>query len=142
VAGRSFPRAAVMEERFAALTPDLLEGVTPERLRAAFIRAVTPQPAPRVDLAHVAPVRASVADAVAELIDELPRIGRIGFRRLTAGLTQRLDVIVRFLALLELFKQGVVELDQAHTFGDIEVIWTGDGVDVVEALAGIDGYEG
>jgi segregation and condensation protein A len=142
VAGRSFPRAAVMEERFVALTPDLLEGVTPERLRAAYIRAVTPKPVPHVDLTHVATVRASVADAVAELVDELPRVGRIGFRRLTAGLGARLEVIVRFLALLELFKQGLVELDQAHTFGDIEVVWTGDGVDVVGALAGVDGYEG
>src|SRR6476659_6295674 len=56
VASRSFPRAAVMEERFVALTPDLLEGVTPERLRAAFIRAVTPKPVPHVDLGHVAQV--------------------------------------------------------------------------------------
>ncbi len=142
VAGRSFPRAAPIEERFAALTPDLLDGVTPARLHAAFLRATTPKPVPHVDLAHVAPVRASVADAVAELVDELPRVGRISFRRLTAGLTQRLDVIVRFLALLELFKQGVVELDQVHTFGDIEVVWMGDRIDVAEALAGVDGYEG
>src|SRR5205814_818158 len=122
-------RTAPLEERFAALTPDLLEGVTPERLHAAFVRATTPKPVPQVDLAHVAPIRASVADAVAELIDELPRVGRISFRRLAAGLRHRLDVIVRFLAVLELFKQGVVELDQAHTFGDIEVQWIGDEVD-------------
>ena len=80
---------------------------------------------PRIDLFHVAPVRASVADAVAELLDELPRVGRITFRRLTGGLVERLEVIVRFLALLELFKQGVVELDQAERFGDIEIVWTG-----------------
>src|SRR5204862_6223886 len=45
-AGRSFPRTAPLEERFAALTPDLLEGVTPERLHAAFVRATTPKPVP------------------------------------------------------------------------------------------------
>jgi segregation and condensation protein A len=140
-AGRSFPRLAPLEERFASLTPDLLDGVTPERLRAAYLRAVTPKPVPTVDLAHVAPIRISVADAVSELADELPRVGRISFRRLTAGLPGRLEVIVRFLALLELFKQGLVELDQAHTFGDIEVVWLG-GADVAVALAGIDGYEG
>jgi segregation and condensation protein A len=140
-AGRSFPRLAPIEERYASLTPDLLDGVTPERLRAAYLRAVTPKPVPAVDLTHVAPIRVSVADAVAELADELPRVGRISFRRLTAGMTGRLDVIVRFLALLELFKQGVVELDQAHTFGDIEVVWTGDGETAV-ALAGVDRYEG
>jgi segregation and condensation protein A len=142
VASRSFPRAAPLEDRFAALTPDLLEGVSPERLRDAFVRATSPKPVPKVDLTHVATIRASVSDAMAELVDELPRVGRIGFRRLTAGLTERLEVIVRFLALLELFKQGLVELDQAHTFGDIEVVWTGGGVDVAAVLAGADGYEG
>ena len=89
------------------------------------MRAVTPRPVPRIDLFHVAPVRASVADAVAELVDELPRVGRISFRRLTSGLVERLDVIVRFLALLELFKQGVIELDQDERFGEIDVLWTG-----------------
>jgi segregation and condensation protein A len=95
-----------------------------------------------VDLAHVAPIRVSVADAVAELVDELPRAGRIGFRRLTSGLAGRLEVIVRFLAVLELFKQGLVELDQFETFGDIEIIWVGGRADVAAALAGVDGYEG
>jgi segregation and condensation protein A len=141
VAGRSFPRLAPLEERFASLTPDLLDGVTPERLRAAYLRAITPKPVPTVDLGHVAPIRVSVADAVAELADELPRVGRISFRRLTAGLRERLEVIVRFLALLELFKQGLIELDQAHTFGAIEVVWTGDAEAGV-ALAGVDRYEG
>jgi segregation and condensation protein A len=49
---------------------------------------------------------------------------------------------VRFLAVLELFKQGLVELDQADTFGEIEISWIGGGVDVATALAGVDGYEG
>jgi len=115
-----------MEERFIGLTPDLLDGLTPGRLRTAFLRATTPKPVPRVDLTHVNNVRASVADALAELVDELPRVGRISFRRLTSGLVERLEVIVRFLALLELFKQGAVDLDQTEVFGDIEVVWLGD----------------
>jgi segregation and condensation protein A len=123
-ADRSFPRLAGPDERFAGLTPDLLEGVSPLRLTKAYLRAVTPRPVPRIDLFHVAPVRASVADAVAELVDELPRVGRISFRRLTSGLVERLEVIVRFLALLELFKQGYVDLEQGERFGDIEVVWT------------------
>ena len=79
----------------------------------------------RIDLFHVAPIRVSVADAVAELVDELSRVGRITFARLTASLVERLDVIVRFLAVLELFKQGLVELDQADRFGDIRIEWRG-----------------
>ena len=128
-ASRSFPRRAGPEERFVALTPDLLEGVTALDVRNAFLRATAPKPVPRVDLTHVAPVRLSVAEAVAELVDELPRIGRITFRRLTDGLVERMEVIVRFLALLELFKQGLVDLDQADTFGDIEMCWTGGELD-------------
>src|SRR5690606_15691 len=85
-AGRSFPRTAGLEEQFADLTPDLLAGVTPEKLRAAFLKATAPKPVPKVDLYHVAPIRASVTEAVAELVDELPRVGRITFRALTDSL--------------------------------------------------------
>ena len=55
----------------------------PDDLRDAFLRATAPKPVPRVDLDHVAPIRASVTDAVEELLDELPRAGRITFRELT-----------------------------------------------------------
>lgn len=140
-ADRSFPRGAGPDERFVGLMPDLLEGVSPQRLLKAYLRAVTPKPTPRIDLFHVAPVRASVADALAELVDELPRVGRISFRRLTSGLVERLEVIVRFLALLELFKQGYVDLDQTERFGDIEVVWNPDAGQDVGSLP-IDDYEG
>jgi segregation and condensation protein A len=144
-AGRSFPRLAGADERFAGLAPDPLAGLTPRRLREAAIRALTPRPAPRIDLFHVAPIRASVADAVAELVDELPRVGRITFARLTASLVERLDVIVRFLAVLELFKQGMVDVEQAERCGDIVVSWTGTGglTDIdAEIELEIDVYEG
>jgi segregation and condensation protein A len=141
-ADRSYPRTAGADERFDDVTPDLLEGITVKRIQAAYVRAVTPKPVPRIDLFHVAPVRASVADAVAELVDELPRVGRISFRRLTSGLVERLDVIVRFLALLELFKQGVIELDQEETFGEIDVLWTGGLEPVAAGSIPIDDYEG
>jgi segregation and condensation protein A len=142
-ASRSFPRLVGPEERFVALTPDLLEGVAPDDLRQAFLRASAPRPIPRVDLTHVAPIRLSVADAVAELVDELPRAGRVTFRRLTRHLLERLEIIVRFLALLELFKQGLIELEQADHFGEIEVLWVGaDEERVAAAASAIDDYEG
>lgn len=139
----SFPRLVGPDERFAGLIPDLLEGTSVRRLQSAAIRALTPRPEPIVDLFHVNPIRFTVAEAVAELIDELPRVGRISFRRLTADLGERLEVIVRFLAVLELFKQGVVDLDQPERFGDIQVIWTADGdpAAVREAIL-VDAYEG
>jgi segregation and condensation protein A len=138
----AFPRLVGPDERFAGLLPDLLEGTSVRRLQSAAIRAFTPRLEPIVDLFHVNPIRFTVAEAVAELLEELPRIGRISFRRLTADLAERLEVIVRFLAVLELFKQGVVDLDQPQRFGDIEVTWVADrdNVNVDEIL--VDAYEG
>jgi segregation and condensation protein A len=74
-ADRSFGRSVGPDERFAALVPDLLEGVKPKHLLNAYLRATTPKPVPVVDLFHVSSVRASVADAMTELLDELPRSG-------------------------------------------------------------------
>ncbi len=141
-AGRSYPRVAGPEERFLDLTPDLLDGVTPHDLHQAFLRAVAPKPQPRIDLEHVAPIRASVAEAVVELLEELPRVGRISFRALTGALVERLDVVVRFLAVLELFKQGFVDLDQPRTFGEIQILWLGRDRSELEELAGVDAYDG
>jgi segregation and condensation protein A len=138
-AERSVPRRAGLEDRFLSLAPDLLAGVTPDDLRAAFLRAVAPKPVPRIDLFHVAPVKLSVSEAVEELIDELPRVGRITFRRLTQDLVERVEVIVRFLALLELYKQGAVDLVQHGTFGSLEIEWIGDSpvsADLVDAYEG------
>ncbi|HEY2997108.1 MAG TPA: segregation/condensation protein A [Acidimicrobiales bacterium] len=142
-AGRSVGRTVGVDERFIGLMPDLLAGVTPGDLRAAYLRAVAPRPQPRVDLDHVAPIRASVTDAIAELVDELPRVGRITFRALTGDLVERLEVVVRFLAVLELFKVGLVDLDQPRTFGEIEIVWRGDaGEGGGDRLAAVDAYDG
>jgi segregation and condensation protein A len=135
-AERSAPRRAGLEAPFIGLVPDLLAGVTPEKLRAACIRALTPRVQPHVDLDHVAPIRESVRDAVDELVVELARRGRATFREITAGMEERLAIIVRFLAVLELYKQGAVELEQATTFGELSVTWLAAGervtVDVEE----------
>jgi segregation and condensation protein A len=124
-AALSKPRIAGLDERFSELVPDVLAGVTPDTLRQAMEQAAAPRPRARVILDHVAPVRASVAEAVASLLEELPRSPRTTFTRLTSGITVRLEVIVRFLALLEMFKQGVVDLRQTANFGQLEVDWVG-----------------
>jgi segregation and condensation protein A len=84
---------------------------------------------------------------VIELLDELPRAGVITFRRLTQGLADRLEVIVRFLGVLELFKQGLVDLEQATTFGDLTVTWIGradggDDADHEAFLSQVEAYDG
>jgi segregation and condensation protein A len=123
-AGASHPRTAGPEERFLSLTPDLLAGVSPADVRNALVRAAAPKPAPRVDLDHVAPIRVSVREVVEELSVSLPGRGRVSFRALTEGLSDRIDVVVRFLAVLELYKNGDVDLDQAASFGELSITWT------------------
>jgi segregation and condensation protein A len=146
-AGRSYPRTSGLEDRYLAIAPDLLAGVTADLLRDAFVRATAPKPVPRVELEHVAPIRASVTDAVEELLDELPRFGRLTFRRLTESLVEKLEVVIRFLAVLELYKQGLVDLEQATSFGDLTISWIGGDEDAsggawMSALAGVDTYDG
>lgn len=129
VASLSWPRTAGVEPRFLDLMPDVLAGVTGDDLRRAFLRATAPKPVVRVVLDHVAPIRVSVSDAVAELAATLPERGPVTFRELTRGIGERLEVIVRFLAVLELYKQGRIEVSQATTFGELVMVWTGQGSD-------------
>ena len=126
-AGRSWPRLAGPEERFLQAAPDILAGVVVADLTAALRRCLAPRPVPRVKLDHLTPLAVSVADVVAELSASLPGRGPLTFRALTEG-SNRMEVIVRFLALLELYKQGLVELDQATTFGALEVRWLDPGM--------------
>jgi segregation and condensation protein A len=93
-------------------------------------------------MSHVTPVRFTVAETVEYLSLELPKEGRISFRRLTAAFAERIEIIVHFLAVLELYKQGVIELDQTERFGDIEVTWIGGHDGESSVLVGVDSYEG
>ena len=151
-AARSAPRVAGPEEHFAGLVPDVLLGTSPLALRDACLRALAPKAAPEVSVEHMTTVRASVADAIAEVADEVRRAGRTTFRALAAGLVERIEVVVRFLAVLELVKAGLVDVSQAGgSFGTIVVTWSVDGdepadvpvADVLRTgLVGADRYDG
>ena len=119
---RSFPREAGPAEDFAHLYPDLMEKVSPRDLAETAAELFRPAV---VDLAHVTPIRASVGEAVDVLQRRLVRRQETRFRDLVRGCRDRIQVVVRFLALLELHAQGRVALEQAETFGDIEVRWEG-----------------
>jgi segregation and condensation protein A len=86
----------------------------------------------------------TVSEAVAELEERLPLERSLTFRELSAHCTTRMQVIVRFLALLELCKRGRVDLEQGETFGDLVVTWIGEtGVlSVVGAGDAFEEYEG
>ena len=133
-------RSAGLEPQFLNLAPDLLERVTiTDVVRAAATALHRPDP-PVLDTTHVAPIRASVADAVVDLVRRLEGDrGWRSFEQLCAPTAARIDVVVRFLGVLELYKAGAVELQQAGRFGDIRVAWTGEA-DVGEVLAGVEEY--
>jgi len=121
---RYFPREAGPPPEFAHLYPDLMERVTPELLAATA--AVLLRPPPVLDLSHVAPIRVTVAEAVAAVRGQLDALRSARFRELVADCEERIDVVVRFLALLEMYREGQVDLTQAGTFGEIEVRLTAD----------------
>ncbi|MEZ5169704.1 MAG: ScpA family protein [Acidimicrobiia bacterium] len=120
-AARSAPRTIGPEEPYASMAPDPLERISPTELREAAIRAMTVPESPSVATDHVAPIRASVKDAVTTVLSILEATGPTTFRALVVGVTDRLEFVVRFLAVLELCKQGAVEIDQVTTFGDLTV---------------------
>jgi len=141
-ASLSFPRRSGPDERFADLLPDMLDGVTPTRLQRAFLRVTQPKPPTSIDLFHVAPIRASVAEALMEMLETLPKLGKVTFRQITEAIYDRIEVVVRFLAILELYKQGRVSLEQSDRFGEIEVQWIAGDDTGFEAVLQIDDYEG
>ncbi len=133
-ARRVVARRVGPEEPFASMLPDPLERATPELLRRAAIRALT-LPAPVVvNTDHIAPIRASVRDAIETVLALLPEDRPVTFREITVGVDRRLEFVVRFLAVLELFKQGVVDLEQAQSFSTL-VIRRLDPGDMLDALS-------
>lgn len=134
------PRTAGPEDPFRSLAPDPLAGTTLEQLRAAAIRGLAPKEPEVVDTYHVAPIRASVREAVDAILVALPHDRPVSFRTLVAGIDDRIEVIVRFLAILELFKQGVVDIVQMETFGDLTVRRLEEGEVALDA-AGLDDWE-
>jgi segregation and condensation protein A len=143
VASRSWPRRVGPGELYSSARPDVMAGVSPQLLAEVMRKVLEPRPVAKVELTHVAPVRVSVAEAVAGLAVSLPARRRVCFSELVERAQERLEVIVCFLALLELYKQGYVDLEQATTFGTLEVIWLGDSANNagVEALV-VEDYEG
>lgn len=141
-AARSVPRETGLDDGFVVQAPDLLAGVDADRLAQAYLRATAERPVPRVDLSHVTVDAVTVSETVQALAAVLPGRGRVSLRSLTAHLATRIEVIVHFLACLELCKLGMVSLGQAERFGDVEVEWTAEAEPLVDALVGADEYEG
>jgi segregation and condensation protein A len=119
------PRHAGADDLFRRIVPDLLVGVRPEQLAQLAAAALAPGPAPKVQTAHIAPPKLSVAEAVSELAGRLQGAGSITFSELVGLHAAPIEVVIQFLALLELYKRDLVELDQTAAFATIGVRWVG-----------------
>jgi segregation and condensation protein A len=135
------PRIAGIDDGFEIAAPDLLEGVTADLVAAAYLRGIEERPEPVVDLYHVTVETVTVAETVVELARWLPSRGTLSFRQLVAGLHDRIEIIVRFLAVLELCKLGRVGLGQGTTFGDLTITWLDHATDDLD-LDLVDDYAG
>jgi segregation and condensation protein A len=134
-ASKSWPRLAGLDERFEGLQPDLLAYLSPEDVHAAALRALTPRPTPHVEVDHVLVDEVTVAEVVEALCVSLPGCSPTSFRALTIFAQSRMELVVHFLGLLELYKQGLVELEQATTFGELRVLWTGGRLEAAPQAA-------
>ncbi|MDA8393441.1 MAG: ScpA family protein [Actinomycetota bacterium] len=143
-AAASVSRSAPPGEAAAAFVPNPLEGVSAEQLAAAYGRVMSAPAPPRVDTAHMPPPVPSVATTAMSIASRLRHVGSARFSDLLAATdgseaaqweASRIEVVVAFLAILELYKNGLIELDQGGSFADIWCSWAGG--DAVVDLRGM-----
>ena len=122
---RRFGRSVGLEARFAELLPEVVVGVSPQQFAAIAAQAMVPKPVPLVMTDHVHAPQVSVREHMAVLRERLRRQGAATFRALVADCSITLEVVARFLGLLELYREGSVAFDQAAALTELRVRWTG-----------------
>ena len=127
VEGRRYPRRVPMEPRFAELLPEVLIGIGAAEFAAIAARVLAPRRPPTVSTAHLHVPRTSVREQAEILLARLRRLHRATFRQLIADCAGTYEVVARFLAMLELYRDGLVSLDQLAPLGDLYVSWTDRG---------------
>jgi segregation and condensation protein A len=140
VTSRSYPRVVKLEPKFSEALPELVLGIGVDRLAQLAVKAFGPKPVPVVAIDHVHMVRVSVREHLAILRDKLLRLRQATFRALCADCQSTLEVVARFLALLELYRESLVEFEQVTALGELTVRWIGDDSAGLEIQ--IDEYSG
>jgi segregation and condensation protein A len=120
-----YPRSVSLEPRYAGLLPEVLLGLGAEQFAALAARALTPRVPDLVDVEHVHGGTVSVREQTAILREHLHRTGGGSFRALTSDCEGTLQVVARFLGLLELYREGLVSFEQVEALGELQVRWTG-----------------
>jgi segregation and condensation protein A len=139
---RRWPRTPQLDERLTAALPQVLIGLGAEELAALAAQALQPRPQPVLGLGHLHVARVSVREQAALLVPRLRRAGRSTFRSLCADSPSTLVTVARFLALLDLYREGAVELEQTSSYGELSVVWTGADEGEVAVGAGFDDQAG
>ena len=122
---KTFARSVSLDPVFAALLPEVLIGVTPERFAAIANRVLTPKTTPTLSVEHLHLPLVSVAAEALGVVSALRRHKTMSFRALVSDAANTLVVVARFLALLELFKEGSVRFEQVVALGELQITWVG-----------------
>ena len=122
---KSFARLVALEPHLAQLLPEVLIGVGSQRFAAIANRVLTPKTTPTFSIEHIYRPLVSVAEQALKVVEHLRRSSRVTFRALIADADSTLVVVARFLALLELYKEGVVRFEQVISLGELQISWVG-----------------
>ncbi len=137
---RRHPREVGLDPEFAGLLPEVLLGLGPQEFAMLAGRALAPRPVPTVSIEHVHAPRVSVREQAAIMAQRLRRHSSATFRSLIADCDSTLVIVARFLALLELYRDGSVAFDQISPLGELHIRWTGSAEgDVVVSAEEYDG---
>ena len=124
-ADKSFPRVVALDPALASLLPEVLIGVGAVRFAAIAERVLTPKTAPLVALEHLHSALVSVAEESKLVVDALRKSKVLSFRNLIPGADSPLVVVARFLALLDLYRQGALRFEQVMALGELQISWIG-----------------
>jgi segregation and condensation protein A len=132
-ADKSFARVVALDPALSTLLPEVLIGVGAARFAAIAERCLTPKTPPVVAVQHLHSSLVSVAEESKRVVEAL-RAGRtLSFRNLISDADSTLVVVARFLALLDLYRQGVLRFDQVMALGELQISWTGSDSGEIEA---------
>ncbi|MEU9095584.1 ScpA family protein [Streptomyces sp. NPDC048428] len=123
--GRRFPRTVGLEPHHAELLPDVVISIGAEGFARLAVKAMQPKPRPQVYIDHIHAPLVSVREQAGIMVERLREVGEISFRELAEDAPDTLTVVARFLALLELYREKAVALDQDEALGELMVRWAG-----------------
>jgi len=124
-ADKSFPRVVALDPALASLLPEVLIGVGAQRFAAIAERVLTPKVSPVVAVEHLHMPLVSVTEESKRVVEALRHSKSLSFRNLISDADSTLVVVARFLALLDLYRQGVLRFDQVVALGELQIRWTG-----------------